>query len=574
MPSVTMITSIPWDKKITGTAISSGGSHMPIYVPSSLAYHDCIRRAYARAGRDPRDVDYYEAHATGTQVGDPIEVNAAGELFATDHECLIGSIKSNIGHMEMAAFLGSLLKVCHIFDKGVIPPHVNVGDPNVNIAWEKYRLRVPTDPVKLPCHSNDGTSVISISSGGHGGSFGHVVLESPPAAPLTAALPVHANTPILYVVGGLSPKAVDELCQNILDPSRLIRNRGSEAVKISRAARQCTWRTYIILPLRAQESIPLPRIIPQALPQIGFVFNGQGVQHMEMGRQLFQTCPIFRQSILEMDDMYRTSTGHSFLESTGLFRLGAKVPELPSLWPVEITLPAIAMLQIALYDTMVDLGLRPGFCIGHSAGETAILYASGAGSKEMVIDLAIARGKSMMCTEMLDGGMASFGCSEGDINPILSTLQQRIRGNELSVACFNSPNSITLAGPSALVDEAIAMAKSHDIFAQRIRTKVPGHSPLMELSKNDYDAFVVDVFSRYPGPHVPRIPVYSTALPGTLIEDFTVDYFWANTRNPVRFSDAINMSLDAQSATPIIVEIGAHPALSVRATSRWPTARA
>ncbi|KAJ7853619.1 thiolase-like protein [Mycena leptocephala] len=165
---------------ILGSAINSTGSQMPLNVPSAVAQKECIQQAYARAGRNETDVDFVELHITGTAVGDPIEANAAAEIFARSEYVDVGTVKGNIGHLEAAAFLVSLLKACLILEKKSIPPTVNLSVPSPAIEWEKHLLRVTTEPQPLQCRSDSGRSVISLSGAGIGGSTGHVVIESPP----------------------------------------------------------------------------------------------------------------------------------------------------------------------------------------------------------------------------------------------------------------------------------------------------------------------------------------------------------------------------------------------------------
>jgi acyl transferase domain-containing protein len=264
-----------------------------------------------------------------------------------------------------------------------------------------------------------------------------------------------------------------------------------------------------------------------------------------------------------LDEVYKRLIGESLLESTGLFVTPTSPPPLslsPSAWPVTITVTAIAMLQMALFDLTVSGGVMPSSFAGHSAGETAILYASGAGSKAMALEIAIARGQAMAVTESIDAGMASLACSADVAMEIIS----EISGN-IEISCFNSPESIAISGSADLLAQAISLAQARGIFAQRIRTMVPGHSSYMDKIKADYMTRMTDIFTRYPGQHIPNVPVFSTCTGQALVNEFSPSYFWDNCRNPVLFSAAISNLLDFHgdtSSNPVFLEVSCHPVLS------------
>ncbi|KAJ6473847.1 hypothetical protein C8R45DRAFT_1011985 [Mycena sanguinolenta] len=546
---------------ILGSFINSTGSFMPLHVPSGVAQKECILGAYARAGKRPSDADFAELHITGTSVGDRIEATAAGELFAQNLD--VGSVKGNIGHLEAAAFLASLLKACLILEKKSIPPTVNLSVPSPAIPWNQLQLGVPTELKPLGCRSDSGRSVISLSSAGIGGSTGHVVIESPPARNRHHALP-HTGTSVTFLVGGLSPRAVAQISQRIRDdcPPAIDTMRYC-AVTMSRRARQMPWRTYFTVGSSASIDIAAATLVPPSPPPIAFIFSGQGPQNLDMGRVLFSIFPAFRSTILELDDVYKRVIGESLLESTGLFVTRTSLPSLslsPSGWPVTITVAAIAMLQMALFDLLMSAGVMPSSFAGHSAGETALLYASGAGSKAMALEIAIARGQAMTVTESVDTGMASLGCSADVAKQLIS----RLSGN-IEISCFNSPDSVAISGSAELLTQAVSLAQAQGIFAQRIRTMVPGHSSYMDRIKEDYMARMTDIFTRYPGPHIPKVPVFSTCTGQVLVDEFSPSYFWANCRNPVLFSAAITNLLSFHGDTAssaVFLEISCHPVLS------------
>ncbi|KAK7062198.1 reducing polyketide synthase FUB1 [Favolaschia claudopus] len=553
---------------VLGTAVTTNGSAAPANAPVGDAQADAMRLAYKGTGRSPQEVDFIELHATGTAAGDPVEANWTGRAFkrdGPDGELLIGSVKGNIGHLEIAAFLASLSKICSIFSHGVIPPNVNMTHPNPAIEWERYKLRVPLEPTPLIPRHSSGIPLVSMMSSGIGGVNGHAVVEGPPTQAFwTPSEPVH-TVPILLIAGGLSPRSAASISATLEE--EVASSSDSDLALLStiygRRARQMTWRSFAIA--FPDRSIVVPFSPPahcQRVKQpIVFVFSGQGPQHLEMGRQLFQVLPVFRDCILRLDNVYRHRTGHSLLETTGLFaNTGSLTEQLPIIWPIAITLPALTMVQVALCNLLQHIGVVPDIVIGHSAGETALLYACGAANEEMVMELSIARGQAMSLAD--EGAMAAVSCTAKEAEEIVEAVKDLMCGI-LEVACYNSADSVTLAGHNQLVERAVEVATARGLFARKLRTVVGVHSGLMDSCKDAYCQLVSEVFSRYSSTSEfkSRIPAFS-ALTGALYEDaFTADYFWMQTRSPVRFEQAL-ASLLQHSPRAAFIEIGPHPVLS------------
>ena len=279
-----------------------------------------------------------------------------------------------------------------------------------------------------------------------------------------------------------------------------------------------------------------------------------------MGRQLFEAYPVFRQSIMEMDVCYKRRTGVSMVDDIGLF--GPTIGQgLPSVWPISLILPSITAVQLALFDLLVSVGVRPDMLIGHSAGETSLLYASGAGSKEMALEISIARGEAMtIVEEHSEGTMAAIACSAEDANRILQAVSSKHPEKTVEIACYNSPDAVALAGHTILVDEAVALANKEGFVGRKIMTRVPVHGSLMELCKSKFEELVKDVFARYPGEHRTKVATYSTCT-GQLLDAFTADYFWSNSRNAVLFETTMG-GLLATHPNPLVVEMSPHPVLA------------
>lgn len=289
------------------------------------------------------------------------------------------------------------------------------------------------------------------------------------------------------------------------------------------------------------------------------------ISHFEsllVGRQLFKQRPVFRSSILKMDHHYRQVTGFSLIERTGLFANVSGTDSLPQIWPIEVTLPALAMVQMAMFDLMRSIGLLPDAVLGHSAGETVMLYACGAASQEMALEIAIARGLAMKEVEGDGGSMAAFSCPVETARQIIGKVNCESK-LILEIACYNALDAVTLAGHEESLTKAIDIAREMGIKAQRLRTRVPVHSSMMETCRASYNDRVSAVFNRYPDSHFSEtsITAFSTLTGGKWIEAFSADYFWNNARSPVLFAEALN-SVKECMPDATFIEISPHPVLS------------
>ncbi|OCH84204.1 putative polyketide synthase [Obba rivulosa] len=546
---------------ILGTAINNGGAGAPPGAPVAEAQREAMLQAFKRAGRSPQEVDYVELHATGTAKGDPTEANWVGEEFQREDEVLIGSVKGNIGHTEISAFLASLSKVLSILQNEVVPPNVNIRDLNPAIKWEQYKLKVPMSPTPLPRHT-PGKHLVSMAGSGIGGSNGHVILESPPAMTSvhTQLLP-QTERPVLLLAGGLSPRSAGAVADSVIES---FRSGDVDVPAISttlgRRARQMTWRCYAVA---SGDTSSVQFSIPQHCPRVAnplvFVFSGQGPQHIDMGRELFETFPAFRDSVREMDDVFKKVTGKSIINDWGLFNGNASTT-LPDTWPISLILPSIAVFQIALFDLLVHLGIKPDIVLGHSAGETAVLYASGAAPKAMAVELAILRGAAFSMMETQGGTMAALSCSADEATQLLDEVRAQRPDDVVEIACYNAPSAVAIAGHEGAIDQVVGLAQARGVFARKIRTRVPIHSSMMEACREEYCAALHDLFARYPGPLTPKVPTYSTFTGERFSGPYDADYFWQNTRHEVRFTCA--MEAIGFSRTLTFVEITPHPVLS------------
>ncbi|KAE9386159.1 hypothetical protein BT96DRAFT_928410 [Gymnopus androsaceus JB14] len=549
---------------ILGTAVNSSGSLAPPNVPVAEAQYTAMVQAFGRAGRSPVDVDYVECHATGTAKGDPTEANWIGQACKRNDILLIGSVKGNIGHTEITSFLASLSKVLSMLQHKIIPPNVNLHNPNPAIHWDKYDLFAPVEPTPLPSRSGN-LSLISIASSGIGGTNAHVVIESPPI-PNNEHHLYNIEKPVILCCGGMSSRVAIFMAESALNLARNHPERlPTLAVELGRRARQSTWRTYLLVDktiLSDTIEIPSPTLTP-SMPHIVFVFSGQGPQYFHMGRELFENFSAFRQSVLKSDAIYRAKMGKSLVEDYGLFTSSSTCTPIEN-WPVELTLPSMTIFQMAMFDLLVELGVKPNTIIGHSAGETAVMYASGAGSRAMTVELAIARGIAFGSIEGLDGTMAALSCSASDCQHLISLATRQDLGcaDPVDIACYNSPYAVVIAGPVVVIERTLTLAKEHRIFGTKIRTKVPVHCRMTERCQTVYGTLVGEVFSKYASESKgPSTETFSTTSGTCYSKPYTAEYYWQNARNPVLFSKTVE-AIDKKYPGSLFIELSPHPVLS------------
>ncbi|EGO26553.1 putative polyketide synthase [Serpula lacrymans var. lacrymans S7.9] len=551
---------------ILGSGINSCGGVAPVYAPVGDAQAEAMRKAYLGIDRNPREVDFVEMHATGTSAGDPVESEWIGQYFNREEELMIGSVKGNIGHLEITAFLASLCKVCAILETGVVPPNVNLTKRNPAIKWGQYKFQVPLEATPIKPRSASGKLLVSMSSFGIGGANGHVVVESPSPLGEPQVVGQVATGPVLLVAAGLSPRSTTAIADSL---GGVVNSQPENLAAVSaiygRRARQMTWRSFAIArPGQQAQALqfPAPALSPRIKPPMVFLFSGQGPQHINMGRQLFKKFPVFRDTIMELDACHREMTGHSLSELVGLFEDVTPIETLPSIWPISVILPSLAMVQMALFDLLVSFGLRPDMVIGHSAGETTLLYASGAGSKVMAMEIAIARGKAMTLVEKANGTMAALTCTPAQAQAIIHAVTRMdAKKGILEIACYNAHEAVAIAGHTYLVEKAVELAGTRGILARKIQTGVAVHSSLMEVCENYYRSLVSEVYARHPGAHTPVVPTYSTATGDLKTDEFTEEYFWQNSRNAVLFTQAIGSILKTHP-NACFVEVSPHPVLS------------
>jgi len=563
---------------ITGSAINANGKGKSLTTPEADAQMMTVRAAYARANRNPAEAFYVELHATGTLVGDPIEVNGAGKVFSKGRDrertLRVGSVKGNIGHAEGCSFMASLIKVSLMLNHKEIIPNVRFNKPNPKIDFVGGMMKVQTEleDISPEMAASDGKFVTSISTYGLGGANGHVVLESLETVEQVqaAAAIIHepkTTTPPLYLfAGGTLTEgslgrwkiALTSHFKDITEP-RTIRSLSRELI---RQARATPYRSFAVGPALTPNLKWSKPILVTAKPKLCLVFAGQGPQHIFMGRQLSEAFPVFLDAIKANDEILVRKYGQpSFVDRSGLFVPGKETTLAANgVWALPDVVFSISFIQIALTDLLKSFGIKYDYVVGHSIGEIAMGYASGHYDRETAVGLAV--GRAAMVKAQGNGGMVALGVGVQKAKLMIKKVFARAGVDSgLWISGINSPKAVTIGGKHELVDLMLEVAADpvDKVFAAKLRVSSAYHTPLMETQEKVFKDIVKTVLTSN---QVPTAKVMSTVDGKWLERELDVQYCWDNIRQPVLFGTAINKIVQELGAENVsFLEIAPHPVL-------------
>ncbi|MET9145687.1 SDR family NAD(P)-dependent oxidoreductase [Streptomyces sp. NPDC004042] len=540
---------------IRGSAVHQDGRTEGIMAPSPTAQAHLLRKAYEAAGVAPHDVDYVEAHGTGTRVGDPIEASALAEVVGDRPEgarpCLIGSVKSNIGHCEAAAGIAGLIKTALAMEHGTIPPTLSTRGPRGDIPWETAGLRLVTEATAWP--GSDRARLAGVASYGYGGTIAHVVLEQAPPAPAAepAAEPAEAGTATLYplssgtglgIVGQAARLAAALDGHTLADTGHTLAHRRAHLG--ARAAVVAAGRDELAEGLAAlAEGRPHPAVLtgetsgPARHPV--WVFSGHGAQWAGMGRELLATEPVFAAAIDRLGPVYAEELGVTPREVLTGDDLGS----------VDIIQSMLFAVQVGLTRVWRRHGVRPGAVIGHSVGEIAAAVAAGVLREE--------DGARLVCRRSVLLRRAAGKGAMIMVDRPFDEVREHIGDDAtLCAAIAAAPSSTVVAGDVPAVDRAAEQWASLGWTVRRIDSDVAFHSPHMDGAAADLAVAVADL-----EPRTPEVPLYLTAVEDPRSGQRQDARYWAaNLRNPVRFHQAVQAAVE--DGHRLFLEISAHPVVS------------
>jgi len=514
-----------------------------------------LRAACADAGVEPREVDYVEAHGTGTLLGDPIEARGLGSAYgrgrAPNSPLLIGSVKTNVGHLEAAAGVTGFIKATLAVHRGRIPANLHFDSPNPHIPFEELGLRVVNEPTNWP--STGRPRRAAVSSFGFGGTNAHLVLEQPPAAISPRLRP--ADSPVTsLVVAGKTAQRVARWASALADwmdgagavvPLADIAHtvnhhrcrQGSFATVAARTREQAVAGLRALAAGQSGLGVVEPHG-GRCSPGVVFVYSGQGSQWAGMGQQLLADEPAFAAAIDELEPEFVAQTG---------FSLKQVIADGEPLVGVDRIQPVLVAVQLALTALWRSYGIQPDAIIGHSLGEVTAAVVSGALSPADGLRVVATRSR-LLARLSGQGAMALL-----ELDP--QAAEHLVAGDkELTVAVYASPRQSVIAGPPAKIDSVITELQGMDRLGQLVDVDVASHHPMVDAVLPDLRAELADLM-----PGFATIPVITTTSGRQGTPTFDADYWADNLRNPVRFTQAVT---DAAQRHGIFIEVSPHPLLT------------
>ncbi|MBC2601357.1 type I polyketide synthase [Puniceicoccus vermicola] len=544
---------------ICGSGINQDGRTSGISLPNSEAQESLMREVYENAGVAPGSVDYVEAHGTGTQAGDPAEARALDAVFreGRSNPLTVGSVKTNIGHLEAAAGIAGIIKTALILRHRKVPQNLHFQNPNPKIPFDEYCLKVPEKSEALPTFEEKAELFAGVNSFGYGGTNAHIILSSPPA-PTPATQNPDNETPRIFPFSARSPEALretasrlaftirrrkdlqlDDLYHSLTERRSHLSHRGAI---IASSAQDL--RSKLMAASTGEESPEIRLSGETASPAKGpvFVCTGMGPQWWAMGRELFEKEPICRETLDEIDASFQRVSGWSIAEAMLASEADSRMTR------TEVAQPANFVLQVALARLWQSWGIEPSAIVGHSVGEVSAAYLSGVHTLEEAVAVSYHRSR-LQQQEAGKGKMLAVGLSEEGVAPYLEGVEG------VSVAAINSFASVTLSGDSEALQSIASRLEEESLFHKFLRVEVAYHSPQMEPLRDELLSSLESL-----SPKSPKIPLIST-VSGDFSDgsEWTADYWWKNVRQPVRFAAATATLLDKEFGH--FLEVGPHPVL-------------
>ncbi|MFG2049509.1 type I polyketide synthase [Micromonospora sp. NPDC048935] len=533
---------------LLGSAVNNDGSRKAGYTaPSAQGQAEVVAEAVDAAGVSPHSIGYVEAHGTGTALGDPIEVAALAEALGRDGtsaSCMIGSVKSNIGHLDVAAGVVGVIKTALALRHGVLPPTLHFRAPNPRSRLSEAGFVVNAAVRDWP--AGDGPRRAGVSSFGMGGTNAHVILQEPPAPPPPApgrtrhVLTLSATTPAaLTELGAALARHLSEEPEAPLADVAYTTQVGRRVHRYRRAVSGAD-ATELCAALKARPATGDGTVGGR---EVTFLFPGQGSQRRGMAAVLYRDEPVFRAAVDRCLRLVPATLGCALRAAL------LDDPDAPDLRDTALAQPALFVVEFALTELWAAWGVRPAAMIGHSVGEYVAACVAGVFSLEDALAVVIARGR--LVSGMPDAAMLSTGCSEDELAELIDGIGRPGVAAELSVAAINGPRLTVLSGTTSAITAVAEQAAARGVPARRLFVSHAFHSWLLDPVLATFEAVVAGVRR-----NAPRIP-YLSNVTGRWItaDEATSPQYWAaHLRGTVRFADGVrNLLADGPR---VLLEVG------------------
>ena len=540
---------------VRGSAVNQDGASSGQTVPNGPAQQALMRQALAASRLQPSDIDYIEAHGTGTALGDPIELDALSQVYSQRNDSaplVLGSVKTNLGHLESAAGVAGFVKTVLSVYHGQIPKQLHFKRLTPHASEGASRFTIASQPMQWPTVGRARRA--AVSSFGVSGTNAHVVIEQAPVPEPVAAEPEPRVSTL--VVTGKTPARIASMAGRLADwmegagagvrladLAHTLNHHRAQHGKFATVA-ACD-RAKAVAGLRAlAEGYPAAGVVGPHDGPCGsgtvFVYSGQGSQWAGMGRRLLADEPAFAAAVAELDPVFTDQVGFSLRQ---VLDAGEPVVGIDRIQPVLVG------VQLALTALWRAYGVHPDAVIGHSMGEVTAAVVAGALSPADGLRVIATRSR-LMARLSGQGAMALLELDAAAAEQLIADYPG------VTVAVYASPRQTVIAGPPEQVDAAIAVVDAQERLARRVDVDVASHHPIIDPVLPDLRTALADLT-----PQPPSIPVIVTtgdrAGDGTNV--FDADHWAANLRNPVRFAQAIGAA-GANNVT--FVEVSPHPLLT------------
>ncbi|MBL7964596.1 MAG: amino acid adenylation domain-containing protein [Flavobacteriales bacterium] len=544
---------------IKGVALNNDGSEKASFTaPSVRGQAEVVAMAQADAGVDPKDISYVEAHGTATPLGDPIEVEALTLAFRNDGAikgqdrnehaqwCALGSVKSNIGHLTIAAGATGVIKTALALEREVIPASLGYEKPNPAIDFAKSPFRVAQDNLDWP-RVPGKPRIAGVSSFGVGGTNAHVILGEAPALQPTST----SRDRQLFLLSAKSKASLDAMTENLrawleANPKASL---ADAAYTLQIGRRHFKHRRYLVggshgelAEAIANKDVNLTgtRELHEAAPGVVFMFPGQGSQYVNMGRDLWESEPVFKEHFDRCCELFSKEL-HTDLKAIIFPKAGEEDMAAGQLKQTIHTQASLFTMHYSLARLWMHWGIVPDAMMGHSIGEFAAACLAGVFSLEDAIKLVANRGRMMQ--ELPGGSMLSIRTAEEDVAGRLP--------EGCSIAANNGPQLCVASGPAEAIAQLQSELEKEGITCKLLVTSHAFHSPMMDPMVEPYRKVVEGVKL-----HVPRIPIISTVTTQWLKDaDATSPAYWSDhLRATVRFAQAVKFAWE--DAPRVMLEVG------------------
>ncbi|HLK62418.1 MAG TPA: amino acid adenylation domain-containing protein [Bryobacteraceae bacterium] len=534
---------------IRGTAVNQGGPSGGLTVPSKIAQATVMRRSLERAGVAAESVSYVEAHGTGTALGDPIELEALAEVYGIDRHranpLWVGSVKTNIGHLEPASGVAGLIKVLLAYRHGRIPASLHFTKPNPHFAWDQAALQVAAEPVAWPV---GGKRIAGISAFGFSGTNAHAIVEEPP---IREAAAESARTCDVLTLSAKSEEALRESAARWVQ--FLTEQPASQLASICRAAGEGRNHFSHRLAVPAadiakvreglasfldgqQTGVFRGKVKSGAPPRVAFLFTGQGSQYAGMAAELYRTEPLFRRHL----DHLTSVAGEPRLLDLMLVHEGAQ----DEIHQTAFAQPALFALEYALAELWISWGVRPDAVMGHSIGEYVAACVAGVMTPDDAMRIVAARGRLMQSLPQ-DGAMRAVFTTADRVRATLAGFT-----GEVGIAAVNGPANVVISGRREAVEAVAMRLAAAGVRSKELRVSHAFHSQLMQPMLDEFRSVLRSV--KFSAPECKLISNITGKPVG--VEVTEADYWVRHVMAPVEFHGSVE-ELGA-SGIEVLLEIG------------------